>query len=151
MSVANQKKKDETKRNSLVTEAIKIINEIKPKIFIFENVRSFLKTICSGLDNVQRPIYQEIINQLGSEYVISSRILNFKNYGSNSSRHRTLVIGVKREISNFVAPYDLFPDFTEEISLKQCIGKFKSLKTMGEHDPENPLHNFKKYSPSMRD
>ena len=34
MSVANHKKKDELKRNSLVVESIKMTKQIKPKFFI---------------------------------------------------------------------------------------------------------------------
>ena len=42
MSVANHKKSEnEIERNSLVVESIKIIKEIEPKIFIFENVPAF--------------------------------------------------------------------------------------------------------------
>ena len=49
MSVANHKKKDtEIVRNSLVIESIKIITQIKPKFFVFENVPAFMKTICSN-------------------------------------------------------------------------------------------------------
>ena len=38
-----------------------------------------------------------ITDELGKEYTIYNEILNFKNYGSNSSRTRTLVIGVKED------------------------------------------------------
>ena len=41
MSVANYKKNNETARNSLVVEAIEIIEKINPNIFIFENVSNF--------------------------------------------------------------------------------------------------------------
>ena len=62
MSVANHKKNDnEIKRNSLVVESIKIVKEIKPKFFIFENVRAFLNTFCTDIDNQDKPI-QETIN-----------------------------------------------------------------------------------------
>jgi DNA (cytosine-5)-methyltransferase 1 len=45
MSVANHKKNpNEIKKNSLVLESIYLVRDIKPKIFLFENVPSFLKT-----------------------------------------------------------------------------------------------------------
>lgn len=50
MSVANHKKKDELKRNSLVVESIKMTQQIKPKFFIFENVRAFLTSVCTDDD-----------------------------------------------------------------------------------------------------
>ena len=51
MSVANHKKaKDEIVRNSLVVESIKLVKEINPRFFIFENVAAFMKTGCTALD-----------------------------------------------------------------------------------------------------
>ena len=41
MSVANHKKGDELKRNSLVVESIKLIRQINPRFFVFENVPAF--------------------------------------------------------------------------------------------------------------
>ena len=57
MSVANHKKSStEIVRNSLVVESIKLINEFKPRVFIFENVPSFMKTICTDIDGIDKPI-----------------------------------------------------------------------------------------------
>ena len=78
MSVANHKKNNETKRNSLVVESIKIVSKIKPKFFIFENVRTFLNTICTDTDNVDKPIEDSIELNLGGDYNILSKVVNFK-------------------------------------------------------------------------
>ena len=80
MSVANHKKKDtEIVRNSLVVESIKIINEIHPRFFVFENVPAFMKTICTDVDGVDKPISEAIESNLGKEYSYAARIINFKN------------------------------------------------------------------------
>ena len=60
MSVANHKKGDESKRNSLVVESIKICKSLEPKYFIFENVRSFLKTLCTDIEGDNIPISESI-------------------------------------------------------------------------------------------
>ena len=60
MSVANHKKKDELKRNSLVVESIKMAQHIKPKFFIFENVRAFLTSVCTDIDGQDKPIKNAI-------------------------------------------------------------------------------------------
>ena len=109
MSVANLKKNNEINRNSLVIESIKIIKEIKPKIFIFENVSAFLKTACIDVDDKIKSIEEAINNNLDNDYVIMSRVINFKDYGSNSSRTRTLVIGVRMDFEDYISPIDLFP------------------------------------------
>ena len=105
MSVANHKKStNEIKRNSLVVESIKIVDRIKPKIFIFENVRAFLNTVCTDIDNIEKPIKEAIDINLGNYYNILSKVINFKDYGSQSSRTRTLVIGVRKDLIE-ISPY----------------------------------------------
>ena len=56
MSVANHKKKDELKRNSLVVESIAMTSKIKPKFFIYENVRAFLNSVCTDMDGNDKTI-----------------------------------------------------------------------------------------------
>ena len=68
MSVANHKKKDELKRNSLVVESIKMVSKIQPKFFIFENVRAFLTSICTDVDGQDKTIKIEIGLILGGCY-----------------------------------------------------------------------------------
>lgn len=150
MSVANQKKKIEINRNSLVVKAIEIVKNILPKIFIFENVPTFLKTICTGLDKKNKEISKEIDLVLSPVYKILSKVINFKNYGSNSSRTRTLVIGVRKDCLDQITPFEIFPNFEEEKLLKDVLTEFKSLKNMGEIDENNILHNFKSYEKRMK-
>lgn len=150
MSVANLKKNNEMNRNSLVIESIKIIKEIKPKIFVFENVSAFLKTACIDMDENIKSIEEAINYNLGNNYVIMSRIINFKDYGSNSSRTRTLVIGVRMDYEDFISPIDLFPKRKKEKTLKQVIGKLKSLKDFGEISNEDIYHFFRTYPEHMR-
>ncbi len=150
MSVANHKKsKDEIKRNSLVVEAINLIKEIKPKFFIFENVQAFMKTKC--FDNAeQKTISQSILDNLSENYVYLDKILNFKNYGSCSSRTRTIVIGVRKDLSDEILPFELFPDYQEEKTLRDIIFDLPRLTQMGEISPNDIYHSFREYSKHMR-
>ena len=148
MSVANHKKKDELKRNSLVMESVCIIKEISPKFFIFENVRAFLSSICTDIDGVDKPIREAIDNNLAGRYNILYRVVNFKDYGCPSSRTRTLVIGVRKDLKE-ITPYDIFPDRQPERTLRQVIGYLPSLRTMGEICKDDIYHNFKRYSSHM--
>lgn len=149
MSVANHKKKeDEIVRNSLVVESIKMAKEIKPKFFIFENVRAFLTSVCTDVDGKAKSIKEAIRNNLGGEYNILYKVVNFKDYGNPSSRTRTLVIGVRKDIKE-ITPYDIFPDKQPEKTLRETIGNLPSLKIMGEISPADIYHNFRKYAPRM--
>ena len=150
MSVANHKKNiKDTERNSLVVESVELINKIKPRFFIFENVFKFLDTACVDKNKNILSI-KDLINQnLSSNYSIYSEVINFKNYGSNSSRTRTLVVGVCKELSNFIAPFELFPNYQNEKKLKEVIGTLKPLK-WGEIDKNDFYHAFRTYDEKMR-
>ena len=148
MSVANHKKKDENKRNSLVVASLSLIKEILPKYFVLENVKAFLNTICTDTDGTNKKIKNAIIDNLSEHYNIKFDVLNFKNYGANSSRTRTLVIGVRKDINVF--PDTLYPTFREEPTLRQIIGDLPPLTEMGEICPKDIYHGFRSYSPEMR-
>lgn len=150
MSVANHKKTDdEIVRNSLVVESISLIQAIKPRFFIFENVSAFMKTGCTAPDGSVKPIGTVIDEALADGYIIVSRIMNFKNYGANSSRTRTLVIGVSKELSEYVAPIELYPMYREEKNLRAVIGALPGL-SWGEIYKDDFYHSFRTYSEEMR-
>jgi DNA (cytosine-5)-methyltransferase 1 len=57
MSLMNHKKNSkEIIRNSLIVDSINFVNKVKPKIFIFENVRSFLETEATDDDGKLKKI-----------------------------------------------------------------------------------------------
>ena len=127
MSTANYKKADnEQIRNSLVVQAIKLISQIQPKIFIFENVRAFMKTICTDTDGTDKPIGESILNNLSDRYNIFYRVINFKDFGVPSSRPRTIVIGTSKEFKS-LSPLSLFPSRHKEIKLREAIGDLAPL------------------------
>ena len=151
MSVANHKKSDtEIVRNSLVVESISIIKEIQPRFFVFENVPAFMKTVCTDVDGVDKPIAQAIEHNLGPDYSYTSKVINFKNFGASSSRQRTLVIGVANDYADEVSPYELFPDMVKEKTLREVIGHLRALKTFGEIDANDIYHAFRVYPEHMR-
>ena len=151
ISVINHKKNaNEINRNSLVVESIEIVKHIKPRFFIFENVMAFQKTQCITPDEKVVPIGEYIREALGQNYIISGRIMNFMNYGSNSSRTRTLMIGVDKSYRNNITPYDLYPDYRSEKTLRDIIFKFPRLE-WGEINADDFYHAFRTYNPKMRD
>ena len=150
MSTANYKKNNEQKRNSLVVEAIKMIKQIKPKVFVFENVRAFISTICTDIDGTDKKIGDAIIYNLGNDYNIEYRVINFKDYGVPSSRPRTLVIGTRKD-QDYMSPLNLFPLPEKQISLKSIIGKMKQLDEPNDYDENDILHSFRPYDSYMRE
>ncbi len=151
MSVANHKKKnDEIKRNSLVVESIDLIKQIKPRFFILENVPSFYKTGCIDKNDNFLEIGSMIEQNLSGDYMLYDEVINFKNFGANSSRTRTLVIGVCKEFKDFTSALEFFPDFKQEKTLKEVIGSLKPL-TWGEYDSADFYHSFRTYPKHMQE
>lgn len=152
MSVANHKKSSvEIVRNSLVIESIKLVLKIKPKVFIFENVPAFMKTICTDTDNIEKSIQCAIQRNLGKEYSYVWEVINFKDYGACSSRSRTVVIGVRKDIADDISPYDIFPRRKRARTLRNVIGHFPRLTQMGEIQADDIYHSFRAYPEHMRE
>lgn len=81
-------------RNDLFFETIHYINEIKPMVFIIENVKGLI----SGTMKLK---FNQIIRRLESiPYEYRYNILNAKNFGVPQSRERIFFIGVRHDISN---------------------------------------------------
>ena len=81
-------------------------------------------------------------------YNILYRVVNFKDYGSPSSRTRTLVIGVRKDQKE-ITPFDIFPDRKPQVTLRQLIGGLPRLKEMGEISEDDIYHSFRRYAPEM--
>ena len=151
MSYANHKKKNkekEMKRNSLVVESLIMTKRLRPKFFVFENVKAFLGTACLDTDGQFKSIKDAISHNLEGEYNILYSIPNFKDYGCPSSRTRTLVIGVRKDVMD-ITPYDIFPDIKPQQTLRQTIGHLPRLTTMGEIWDKDLYHSFRSYNPIM--
>lgn len=149
MSTANYKKGDETKRNSLVVEAISIIKKVNPKIFIFENVQAFLKTTCTDISGENITIKESIDRNLADDYYIYAKVINFKDFGVPSSRPRTIVIGTRKDYLHF-SPLNIFPLRRNEITVRQAIGDLQPLQ-YGEISQDDVYHFFREYPRYMEE
>jgi DNA (cytosine-5)-methyltransferase 1 len=73
---------------------INAVKKIKPKLFLFENVR--------GLLYKNRDYFDEIIKQLETiGYTIEIKLLNAKQFDVPQNRERVLIVGYKKGIFNF--------------------------------------------------
>lgn len=149
MSVANHKKGDELNRNSLVVKSLAFIIKTNPRFFVLENVRAFLTATCVDTDGVLKPISEAIDANLSGRYSILKKVVNLKDYGSPSSRTRTLVVGVRRDIHD-ITPSDIFPSTSIPPTLHELIGHLPALTEMGEISPTDILHSFRPYDSRMR-
>jgi DNA (cytosine-5)-methyltransferase 1 len=95
------------KRGNLILTFINMINKLKPKVFLIENVKG-LKTHEKGktLETIL-----EKINNIGC-YKTHFKVLNANDYNVPQKRERMIIIGVKNNIKKdyqFPKPFDYKP------------------------------------------
>lgn len=89
--VGKQRGLDDT-RGTLFYEYARLIDEIKPKIFIYENVKAV--TTHDGGKTWEK--MQQVFSELGYKFTWS--ILNSKNYGIPQNRERLFVVGFREDL-----------------------------------------------------
>jgi len=99
-------------RGTLFYDYVRLINEIQPKVFVYENVY--------GLTRHDKgktwAIMQNVFSELG--YYYKYKILDSRDYGIPQGRRRIFVVGFKNKES-----YDKF-DFPTPITLKYSMQDF---------------------------
>ncbi len=94
-------------RNKLVFEFLKVVNCLKPKLFIIENVANIAKSKNLKGEFV-RDVLREEIEKIGYNFYIN--VLNAADYGLPQNRLRCFIIGSKKSLDN---PY---PQITHTIN-----------------------------------
>lgn len=89
-------------RNYLFESFVKLVDQFKPKIFVFENVPGILTAKPGGV-NITERIF-ESFNAIGYKILspneLSNAVFDVVNYGVAQSRKRVIIIGVEKN-SNF--------------------------------------------------
>lgn len=101
-SVAGKRGGLEDTRGTLFYEFARLVKEIKPKVFIYENVKGVL----SHDKGKTWSIMQDVFNELG--YFWNWSIINAKDHGIPQSRNRLFVVGFKENVKfDFPTPIPL--------------------------------------------
>ena len=139
-------------RGTLFYEYCRLIKELQPEVFIYENVFNVIKHDKGKTWETMSNVFTEL------GYHWDFRILNAKDYGIPQSRKRLFVVGFKDEkyFNNFFFPEtkDLKTDMQYYLEDNCAIGKMQSVdgvltkigRKKGEPDEVNYLsENVKKY------
>ena len=143
-SIAGARGGFEDARGTLFYDFCRLVNEIKPKVFIYENVYGVL-THDKGNTWL---VMQNSFDALGYHY--KWKILDAKDYGIPQGRRRLYVVGFKNEkdFENFEFPnpvklkytmQDLLVDNTKEGNFINKNGKLIITEKVGE-EPENKYY-----------
>ena len=96
--------KDSGTRSSLMYETIRIVEKLKPKYVVWENVKNLLSK--KHIHNFNA--YLETMEQLG--YTNYYQVLNAKDYGIPQNRERVFTISIRKDINRvftFPQPQEL--------------------------------------------
>lgn len=97
-SMVGKRKGLKDDRGLLIYQFSKLVKEIQPKIFIWENVKGVLS-------HNKGKTWEEIKKEFKKlKYDIHHQILNSKDYGVPQNRERLFVVGFKKKEENFEFP-----------------------------------------------
>lgn len=79
-------------RGTLFYDYARIIQEIQPKVFIYENVKN-LRTRDEGKTwDVMKQVWKSL------DYILEDKILNAKEYGTPQNRQRLFLVGIRKDV-----------------------------------------------------
>lgn len=123
----------EDARGTLFYEFARLVQEIQPKVFIYENVRNLLKHDGGKTWKVIKGIF----DHLGYDYRYD--VLNASDYGIPQTRRRLFVVGFRRDLGIDLNHVFIFPPVTKELrytmkdfSINNCDFGFMSANRRGE-------------------
>ena len=91
-------------RGTLFYEYARLVDEIQPKVFIYENVRAVLSNDCGKTWEKMKEVFEELGYNIFFTYEDKPSVLNAMNYGIPQSRNRIFVVGFRSDL-------DLIKDF----------------------------------------
>lgn len=115
-------------RNFLFEAYIEVVERYRPKIIVFENVEGILSAIPTGekITNLIRKkftdIGYEIINDLRA-----NALINLNEYGVPQNRKRVIIVGIRKDVSDFNYQY-ILKDFYQNILASKKTNKVFTVK-----------------------
>lgn len=110
-----------------VPEYFRAVKELKPKVFLFENVDGFsFKT-----HQVEFTFLKEKADELG--YNFTYKVVDCANYGVPQTRKRFICIGSRKDLPKFVFPEETHADPTKHldklpwVTCGEVIGEFDNI------------------------
>lgn len=92
--------KDEIPSNHLYKEMARVVRAVRPKIFLFENVKGLLQGRWSAAGE-KGEIFRDVVAEFAklSEYHIKWELVLAKDYGVPQNRPRVLMVGIRKDVA----------------------------------------------------
>lgn len=108
-STFGKKRGLEDTRGTLFYDYARLISEISPRVFIYENVKGLLTHDKKRTWKIMKEVFESL------DYKIHYQVLNAKDYGLPQLRNRIFVVGIRRDIADAKSSYE----FPQPIELKK--------------------------------
>lgn len=93
--------KEKIPSNFLFKEMARVVSKLRPRIFLFENVKGLLSSRWTA-DGQKGEIWEAVQKEFrainGGEYFVDFRLVQAKNYGVPQNRPRVLMVGVRKDL-----------------------------------------------------
>lgn len=116
----------EEARGTLFYEFARLVKEIEPKVFIYENVQGLIKHDKGNTWNV----VQRVFDSLG--YTIHSKVLDAVDFGIPQKRRRIFVVGFKKGGDSFKFPAERELKYTMQDFLLENAAEGNVIAEQGE-------------------
>lgn len=141
-------------RNRLIIPTLDIIEEIKPKWIILENVPNMKNTVINDENDNYINIMDYIHQRLGDEYVGKAEVVSCSDYGIPQVRKRLITIFTRDEEGKryFEELGTFFPksEKSPQITLRQAIGSLPPLDARKGYESRKDFHPLH-YVPVMKE
>lgn len=92
-SMVGKRRGLEDTRGTLFYEYARLVSEIQPKVFIYENVRAILSNDEGRTWEVMTQVFDDL------NYTWKHEVLNAKDYGVPQNRERVFVVGIRKDLT----------------------------------------------------
>ena len=93
--------KEEIPSNHLFKEMTRIISKLRPKMFLFENVKGLLSahwTSTGEKGEIWKAVQEAFRAINGGEYFVDFKLVHAKDYGVPQNRPRVLMVGIRKDL-----------------------------------------------------
>ena len=93
--------KEKIPSNFLFKEMARVVGKLRPRIFLFENVKGLLSahwTATGKKGEIWEAVQKEFRAINGGEYFVDFKLVQAKNYGVPQNRPRVLMVGVRKDL-----------------------------------------------------
>lgn len=124
-SIMGYQKGFEDTRGTLFYDYARLVSEIRPKVFIYENVQGMLKHDHGKTWNVIKSVFESL------NYTLNIQVLDSKDYGIPQTRRRLFVVGFRNDLEindfSFPDPVQLNFSLNDFLQTTTKCGNFNSV------------------------